>query len=225
LLLQITKRKAVAIDDFAALDGDWAAEDGASEDEGVEFAVFATGVNACGKIGEKIGSEFATGEAAIELLGVDADGDGAEPLLAESASEFARVALPDWKDGVHGEAGEVAFAVLAQVFEEDVAKGYGADACGKLRAESVLHTGFVNGIDALRRDADFFEGQAESFGLLEQQCSADAMHADAVVVFGHGGEETDDADVGALAECIEGESAVFATAPAKQDGTGQVRLW
>jgi hypothetical protein len=225
LLLQITKRKAVAIDDFAALDCDRAAEDGASEDEGVEFAVFATTVYACGKIGEKIGRKFAAGEAAIELFGVHANGDGAEPLLAEFASEFARVALPDRKDCVHAEAGEVAFAVLAQILEEDVAKSYGADAGGKLRAESVLHTGFVNGIDALRRDADFFEGQAESFGLPEEQCSADTMHADAVVVFGHGGEETGDADVGALAERVKGESAVFATAPAEEDGSGRIRLW
>jgi hypothetical protein len=89
--------------------------------------------------------------------------------------------------------GEIFFAVGAQVLEENVAESHFADTGLIVHAESFLHARLVNGIDALRRDAYFVERQADGVGLLLEEFAADAVHADAVVGFGHGGQECDDA--------------------------------
>ena len=75
---EIAEDERIALDDFAEGEGDGAREDGAVEDEGVEFAIFAAGIDGGREIGKEGCVEFATGEAGIEDFGVDADSDGAE---------------------------------------------------------------------------------------------------------------------------------------------------
>ena len=60
-------------------------KDGAIEDEGVEFAVFAARVGVGGEIAEEGFVEFAASEAGVENLGVDASCDGAEMLFVKVA--------------------------------------------------------------------------------------------------------------------------------------------
>ena len=44
------------------------------------------------------------------------------------ADEFAGVALPDGEERGHADAGEVFLAIGAEVFQEDISEGDGADA-------------------------------------------------------------------------------------------------
>ena len=103
-------------------------KNGGVEDEGVEFAVFAAGVGVRREIAEEGGVELAAGEAGVEDFRIDTGGDGAEILSVEMADELAGVALPEGEEGGHADAGEIFFAVGAEVFEEDVAEGDFADA-------------------------------------------------------------------------------------------------
>ena len=80
------------------------------------------------------------------------------------------------------------------------------------------------GVDALRRDADFVERQADGLGLALEKFAADAVHADAFVAFGDGGEEGDDVNVVSLEEGVKGHGGVFAAGPAEEDGFGHWRI-
>ena len=162
-------------------------KDGAIEDEGVELTIFAAGIGVRRQIAEEGFVEFAAGEAGIEDFAVHADGDGAESIGVEGADEFAGVALPDGEDRRHADAREILFAIGAQVFQEDVAEGDFSNALFEMDAKSFFHARFVNGIDALRRDADFVKRQADGLGLPLEKFAPDAMHADALVAFGDGG--------------------------------------
>src|SRR5690242_415452 len=208
------------MDDFAGSNRNGPAEDGTVKDKRVEFAVFAAGIGAGRKIEEKGIVEFAADETGSENFGIDAGGDGAETLFVEKADELARVALPDGKEGGHADAREIVFAPGAEVFEEDVAKRDFANALIIEDAQGMLHARFVDRIDALRRDADFVQRQADGFRLLKQELAADAVHTDAVVAFGDGGEERGRAKLLLLEQRVQRHGAVFAAAPAEEDGFG-----
>src|SRR6266568_3702539 len=208
------------MDDFAGSNGNRPAEDGAIKDKSVESAVLAAGIGVRRKIAEKRVVELAASEAGIKNFGIDANGDGAEMLGVEEADEFAGVALPDGKEGGHADTREILFAIGAEVFEENVAKGDLANTLIVMGAQGLFHTRFVDGIHALRRDANFVQRQADGFGLLKQKFTADTMHADAVITFGDGGEKRGYAKLLLLEQRVQGHGAVFAAAPAEKDGFG-----
>jgi len=155
-------------------------KNGGVEDEGVEFAVFATGIGVEREITEEGSVEFAAGEAGVEDFGIDASGDGAEMVVVEITDEFSGVALPEGEEGGHADAGEIFFSVGAEIFEEDVSEGHGSNALVVEVAEGCFHSGFVNGVDALRRDEHFMQRQAERFGLAVEKGSTDTVNGDAV---------------------------------------------
>ena len=64
------------------------------------------------------------------------------------------------------------------------------------------------------------ERQAEGFRLPLKKFAADAVHGDAVVSFGDGGEKGDDFKLVLLEQGVQGHGAVFAAAPAEEDGFG-----
>src|SRR5262249_38329152 len=165
---KVAKDETVAMDDFAGSYGNGPAEDGTVKNKGMKFAVFAAGVGARRKIAEKRSVKFAPGETGIENFGINAGGDGAEMLCLEEADEFARVALPDGKEGGHTYAREILFPVGAEVFEENVAESDLANALVVEDAEGMLHARFIDGIHALRGNANFVQRQAYGFGLLNE---------------------------------------------------------
>ena len=193
-------------------------KDGAIEDERMEFAVFAARVGVGGKIAEEGFLEFAASEAGVENLGIDANCDGAETLVVEIPDQFARVVLPDGEERSHADAGEIFFAIGTEVFEKDVAEGYFADALGEVNEKGFFHACFVDGIDALRRDEDFVKREADRFGLALEKFAADSVHGDAVVAFRDGGEERYDLESLLLEQRVQGHGAVFAAAPAEENG-------
>jgi hypothetical protein len=190
------------------------------EDERVELTVFAARVGVGGKIAEEGGVKFAAGEAGVENFGVNTDGNGAKMLVVEMADEFARIALPDGEESGHANASEVILAVGAEVFEKDIAKGDFADALIVKEAEGFFHAGLVDGVVALRRDENFVKRQTDGLGLLFEKFAADAVHGDAVISFGDGGEKSYNSEMFLLEEGVERHGAVFAAAPAEEDGFG-----
>src|SRR5947207_3141533 len=147
--------EGVAFYYFAYADGNWIGEDRAVEDESVELTVFAAGIHGGRQVTEKLFIEFAAGETAVQALGIHTDSDGPEMGGMKVADELAGVALPDGKESGHADATEIFLAIGAQVFEEDVAESHGAHALIVMKAQGFFHTRFVNGIDALRRNANF----------------------------------------------------------------------
>jgi len=147
-------------------------KNGAVEDEGVELAVFAAGVNQRRQVTEKRCIEFPSGEAAVKDLAVHAHGDGAKARGVQVADELARIAFPDGEDRGHAHAGEVFLAIGAQILEEDVAEGDAANAAREVNAQGLVHSRFIDPITALRRNADFVERQADRLRLALQEFAA-----------------------------------------------------
>src|SRR5437764_12289448 len=110
------------MDDLPGSNGDGPPENRAIEDKGVEFAVFAAGVGAGREIAKKRVVEFASGEAGIEHLGINANGGGAETLHVEKANELARVTLPTRQKSGYPHSSKVFFAVGAKVFKANEAE-------------------------------------------------------------------------------------------------------
>jgi hypothetical protein len=192
---QITKNKIVAVDDFAGPEWDGVLEDWAVEDEGMELAVFAAGIGLRRKIREERGVQFTACERAGEDSGVDTGSYGAELVSPEVARQLG-----------------------AEIFQEDVAEGHFADTLGVEDSECLFHALFVERIAALRGDGDFVQRDVEGLDLLVEEFAADAVHGDAVVGFGDGGEKRDDFELRILAEGVEGHGGVFAAGPAEEDG-------
>jgi hypothetical protein len=205
---------------FSRSNGNGRLKNRAIEDEGVELTVFAARVGVGRKIAEEGIVQFAAGEAGIENFGVNASGNGTEVLLVKELDQFTSVAFPNGEERGHTDAGEIVLAVGAEVFKKDIAEGDFADTLVAEEAESFFHARFVDGIDALRRDEDFVERQAERLRLPPEKFAANAVHSDAVVAFGHRGEKGDDSKLLLLEHRVQRHSAVFATAPAEEDGFG-----
>src|SRR5260370_19509882 len=130
------------------------------------------------------------------------------------------MALPEGEERGHADAGEGFLAVGAEVFEEDVAEGDRSNALVVEVAEGCFHARFVDGIDALRRDVNFVEREADRASLALEEFAADAVHGDAVVAFRNGGEKSNDLEMLLLEQRVERHGAVFAAAPAEENGFG-----
>lgn len=91
--------ESVALDDFAAFDGDRVTEHGAVVDAGVELAVLAAGVDVGREVAEEVFVEVSSGEFAGEFLGIDADDAGLDSGGDHFVEEGTRVAAPDGEDG------------------------------------------------------------------------------------------------------------------------------
>src|SRR6266404_6453444 len=104
----------------------------------------------------------------------------------EMADEVVSVPLPDEEQCGHADSSEVFFAVRAEILKENIAEGDGSHASIVLNAHGFFHTRLVNGIHALRRNADLVQRQIDGLRLLYEEFAADAMHADAIVGFRDG---------------------------------------
>ncbi len=60
--------------------------------------------------------------------------------------------------------------------------------------------------------------QTERFGLAPEKFAANTVHDDAVVGFGDGGEQGEDSEMFLLEQRVQRHGAVFAAAPAEEDG-------
>ena len=122
--LKVREDKAIPVDDFAWLNLQWSGEHGAGVDAGMKLAALAAGVDRGGEVGEEFGGEFAAGEAAVEMPGIDAGEVRSEAAGDHLAGELIGGDLPAGEDGFEAGGGKFGDAVGADVFEEEVAKRY-----------------------------------------------------------------------------------------------------
>jgi hypothetical protein len=216
----IGEDEAVALKDLTVFDGDRFAKHGACVDDGVELAVFTAGIDARGKIAEEIEVEVAAGKFAGKLLRIDADDAGAEAGGDHVAGETVGVETPDGKNGGEAGAGELLFAIAADVFEEEVAKGDGFNAVSDGGGAGAAHGGFILVVGAGPGKRYGMERKAGGAGLSFEQGAAGAVHGDAIEGGVEGGEEAGDVVLAALAEATEGPRTVFAAAPGEKKATG-----
>ena len=104
------------------------AEAGSVPDEGVELAALAARVDAVGKVREQVRVVAPAREPGRQHRRVDAGEHGADPGAEHVAGEPVGRPAPERKDRGDAGAGEIAFAVVAHVLEEQVAEDHLLDA-------------------------------------------------------------------------------------------------
>src|ERR1700722_97913 len=125
---QVAKAEGPTRDPLADGNVEGLSEVRAVEDEGVEFAVLATRVDAGGQVRQQIGVDGPAGERGVELGGVYADNHGLESGRDELADEGAGLSAPDRIEGVHPVFRHHAVAIGADVLQIQVAEGHRLDA-------------------------------------------------------------------------------------------------
>ena len=106
------------------------AEHGAVVDEGVELAVFAAGVDRVRQCAQQRGIELAAGEGGVERARIDAGEARAQPPSIMSRASCAVGSSHSGKSGREAGAGELPFAIRADVLQEEIAEGDGVEALG-----------------------------------------------------------------------------------------------
>ena len=144
----VREDEPVALNDFADLDGNWLLKHRPLKGVSVELAVLAARVNAAGKLAEQLGVEGPAGKRALEFLGVHASNQGAQARRHHLPRESQRVKPPDGKKRCDARRGELFFAILPDVFEEQVAEDDVSDALLARPANRLRHRLFVNGVRA-----------------------------------------------------------------------------
>lgn len=162
---QVGEDEAVAREDYTGRDVDGALKHGAGAGERVELAVFAARIDVVRKIGEEARVEAAAGEGRADFGRVDASDEGAEAGAEHFAGERARVAAPNGKDGRHTDGGKLAFAIGADVFQEEITEDDVRDALRAREGHGVAHGLLVGFVGAWRRDRHFDEREAGGVGL------------------------------------------------------------
>ncbi len=207
----------VSLHGLSGYDGDGTREHWAREGEGVELAALAAGIDCGGEVGEEGRVEGAAGEAGVEGAWVNCGETGLEAggehLLGEFGGGQVEVGGPDGEDRFEAGACEVRYAVGADVFEEEVAKGHAVEAFGDSACADGSHARLVVGVRAGERQVDLPERQARGGGLLVEELFAGAVDGYAAEFFVDGREEGDDFVLGLLAKEVEGPGAVFAAGP------------
>jgi diguanylate cyclase (GGDEF)-like protein/PAS domain S-box-containing protein len=211
----------VAHDDGAARDRDGPGEDGTPVHEGVELALLAARVHRRRQVVEEIGVVLPPGEAPVQLRGIDADQHRAEPRLHELPRQHCRVAPPDGEDRPHPHPPQHLLAVGANLLEEEVAEGDGLDSLGPKRFERLAGAGGVLLVRSARADLHRPQRKPQRLRLLLQQRAPHPVHADAVVVGRHGGEEAHYLEGGRCAQLAKREGAVLPAAPGEDHPLGE----
>lgn len=208
----IGEYKAVAGDGFADLNRDGMLKHRSRKAEGVEFAVLAARVNGGRQFGKQTLVVQASRKRWGKLFGVNGGQRGAQAARKHFFGEGFGVVprAPEGEDGLNARACHHAFAVGADVFEEEVAKSNVGHAFAAGAFDDGAHSCFVFFVGAGEGQRHRPERNARRFRLFFHQFHADAVHGDAVVGLVEGGEQADDFHSGLLADGVERPGAVFA---------------
>ncbi len=114
---------------------------------------------------------------------VDARDFGAEAGGDHGAGERRGGDLPDGEDGFEAGAGELLFAIGADVGEKEIAECHGLNGFAGSTLAERGHASFVLFIGAGPGEGNGPEWEAEGLGLQLEQLAADGVHGDAVELF------------------------------------------
>jgi hypothetical protein len=101
--------------------------------------------------------------------------------------EFTGIEAPEREEGLKAGWGESAFAIGADVFKKQVAKGDGGDVFGAGAGAGFGHSAFVDIVGAGPREVDGPEGETGGTGLEFNEGAGNTMHGDSAGGFVEGG--------------------------------------
>ena len=156
----------------------------------------------------------------------------AAAAVKPAAAQAAGLHLPRQRRGIASEQrgeqlparrGQALLAVLADVGQQQVAEGRGAQAgpaCLSL-LQRIGHGRVVNRVVAAGRNQRFQQRQSRRPCLCLQHVPAHALHRGASVFAGDGGQQADHLHLAAQAQHVQGPGRVLAPAPGQQDRQGR----
>ena len=96
----------------------------------MELAALAAGIGSGRQIAQQILIEFAAGKVAGSFFGVDAGEARAKAAGDHVAGQLVGRNLPERKERLEAGGREIAFAISAHVFKEQIAESEGVDVLG-----------------------------------------------------------------------------------------------
>ena len=188
----------------------------------MELAVLAARIHACRQLAQQGLIEGAAGQACIQLLRIHA---------AQVRAQTAGLHLPRQRRGIASEqrgqqipadVGQLPLAVLADVGQQQVTEGRGAQAgpaCLGL-LQRIGHGRVVNRVVAAGRDRRFQQRQSRRPCLCLQHVPVHALHRGASVFAGDGGQQAHHLHLAAQAQHVQCPGRVLSAAPGQQDRQG-----
>src|SRR5574341_298367 len=192
----IAEHEAIALDDLAHRALDRVLKDRAIEDEGVELPIFAAWVNFRREVLQQCAIKEAPGKRSVQMARINAGEDRLEAHVHKRAGQGVGVLTPDREDGLHPDPGKIPLAVLAHIFEEQVAEGVGRDPLRLEGFERLPHPRLVDLIGAILGDVNFVQRDTDSLGLLFEQRPPDGVHTDPIIALGQRRQQSGDFDAG-----------------------------
>lgn len=189
----------------------------------MKFAILAAGIDSGRQLGEKPLVEIAAGEIGRQAPGVDAGELRAEAGGDHVARQLSGGDLPNGKQRLKACSRELAFAVGADIGEEEVAERDRLDAFRNCASADLAHAGFVLFVRAGPGQRDGPQWKTCGFGLLFEEPPSDGMHRDAIERLVEGGNQGYNFDGRILTEEMQRPGAVFATGPRKRDALALLR--
>ncbi len=154
----------------------------------MEFAVFATGIDLGRQVGEELGIEIAASEFRGQNFRVHTGDFSAQAGSDHGPGQIGGGDLPDRKQGLEAGAGELLFAVGANVGEEQVAESHGVHLPGYGAGAEVAHASFVLLVGTGPGQGNGPERQADGLRLQLQKLAPDGVHGHAIELFVQSGD-------------------------------------
>jgi len=183
----------------------------------MEFTVFAAGIDHWRQVGQELGVEITTGEAAGQHSRIDAGDLGAETGRDHLPGKPVRRNLPDRKKGLQTGSGELFFAVGADVGKEEVPESHRLDPFGDGPGAEPAHSRFVLLVGTGPGERNDPKRQPGGGRLRFQKLAPDRVHGDAIEGFVYSGDEGDNFNRGILPQKVQRPGAILTARPGKRD--------
>jgi copper homeostasis protein len=214
---KIRKNEAIPLHDFAGFDGDLAVEHRARRSEGVELAVFGTGVAGFRQRREQLAVEGPAREAFRHLGGVEANYAGFQTAGNHVVGKFARGPKPKREQRFKTGGGKLALTIGADVSEKKIPEGDRPDAFQDRLPADIAKNALVLLVRTGPGEIDAPQRQVRGARLGFDEFPAHAVHRHAPERGVESSEKAGDFYAWHGAQHVQAPGAVLAAAPTEQD--------
>ena len=185
---------------------------GAVVTKGVKFPLLGAPIHGVGEVLQQGGIVFPAAEGTVELFGVDADDDGAKPIIDKPLRQLPDGEAPEGKDRSDADGGVQPLPIFPDILQIEIPEGDLFNPPLFVTGKHFRHAVLIIPAVPARIQPDDVEGQAEGRRLPPQQFDPNAVHGCSPVIPGGRGKQADDLPFGVPVQDVKGVGAVFASA-------------
>src|SRR5581483_2073214 len=198
----VCEPESIALHSFPRDDWDRLTEHGASICKCMELTIFTAGIDALRKIVQELFIEVSSGKIRVQRLRIYAYEPCAQAAPDHLPGQFVGRNLPKRKEWLQPSVGELAFAIGADVSQEQVAKCNGLHSLGHRLVAYTFHSALVVCIGAWPGQWYWNKRQSGSGSLHCNQRMPGAVHRHSIKGRVDGGNESTNFQTGLLPQDV-----------------------